>query len=83
LSTRLPQPLPIFALATLVWFGWWGHVARLRYARQLECDLFAGPWLPCGPHDWRTPLLLALLPLATLGIAWVTRIVRRRIRAHT
>ena len=73
----------VFALATLVWFGWWGHVARLRYLRELECDLFAGPWLPCGPHDWRTPLLVALLPLAAFGFVGVTKmIVLRRIRAQ-
>jgi hypothetical protein len=61
----------LFALIVLAWSGWWLHAALLRFAEERRCILMAGPWLPCGTHDWKVPLLMATLPLAAVG-CWVT-----------
>lgn len=57
----------LVGLGLFTWSGWWAYAAWFRYALERRCIRFGGLWLPCGPHDWQTPLLAAMLPLAALG----------------
>lgn len=59
----------LLILAAAAWSGGWLYVFQHQYRLQRVCDLFAGPWLPCGPHEWQAPLMLALAgPLALAAI---------------
>lgn len=73
----------LLALATAAWSAAWFDVARQQYRLQRVCDLFAGPWLPCGPHEWQTPLALALAAPALLAAALVVRALRRACGRRT
>jgi hypothetical protein len=63
----------VFAVAVLAWTVWWIHVSFAQWSRDQRCGYFAGPFLPCGPGPdaWKTPALIALLPLTSIGL-WCT-----------
>jgi hypothetical protein len=63
--------------ASTTWTVAWLAVARSRYGAERVCELMAGPWLPCGPHDWVTPLTLALA--GVVGAAVAVRVSARGI----
>lgn len=69
------------ALALLVWSSAWFTFAVSQYREQRVCDLVAGPFLPCGPHEWREPLLLAAgPPLLMLALALLVAVASRAHR---
>jgi|APFre7841882724_1041349.scaffolds.fasta_scaffold48673_2 hypothetical protein len=79
----------LVAALVITWSGGWAYAGLQEYASEKRCLLLAGPWLPCGPYDRQGPLLLALLPLAILGLPTLLRLcaapfrARRRIREKT
>jgi hypothetical protein len=66
------QARACFATAVLVWGGAWYVFAVHQYRQQRVCDLFAGPFLPCGPHEWQAPLVIGVGPallVVAVGLA--------------
>ena len=70
----------VLMLSALAWSGTFLALAWQRWAHAGWLARHAGPfvWLEGLPRhvqatDWRTPLLLALLPLSALGAACLLR----------
>jgi hypothetical protein len=68
--------------ALSLWCGAWLVFALHQYALLRRCSFLSGPWLPCEPREWVGPLVLALLPIATIACAALTRGIARRRRVR-
>lgn len=72
---------PRVALASLLlglgWSGWFLWSAFGRWRHESICAMNCGPFAPAEladyyrrAFDWQSPLMLAALPLAALGLWW-------------
>lgn len=68
------------AAALSLWCGAWLVFALHQYALLRRCSFVAGPWFPCEPREWVGPLVLALLPIAAMACAAMTRGMVRLVR---
>lgn len=69
----------VVGLGVLAWACWWIEDSLAHWSRYRWCAYVAGPYLPCGPgpEAWMKPLILALLPLAFVGLWGVVRLMFR------
>lgn len=85
--TRLRPGLALFSgalsFATLAWFAFWAYHALTLWRRHRIYQLVVGPYLPYGPGEvaWQRPLIVALLPVALLGMAWALYCIVQGLRA--
>jgi hypothetical protein len=72
----------LLGLASIAWLTLWAHRALLLWAADYHCVMIAGPFLRCGPGAlaWQAPLIVALLPVALLGLWCALRRIAKALR---
>lgn len=80
-----PRSRTVFRAAAVAWAGWFLLTALERWRLASVCAMVCGPFAPIESaddyrraFDWQTPLLLAALPFAVLGIVRIACLPGRR-----